>query len=349
MSTLFTIDIHTHILPENIPNFKEKFGYGGFINLDHHKPCCARMMKDDTFFREVEDNCWDAETRMNECAEQHVNVQVLSTVPVMFSYWAKPKDTLELSMFLNDHIADIVKRYPKRFVGLGTVPMQDPKLAIQELKRCKEIGLKGIQIGTHIDVHNPEDMSKPGHRNLDAPEVFEVLKACEELDMSVFIHPWDMISKEKMTKYWLPWLVGMPAESSLALCSLIFSGTFQKLPNLRVAIAHGGGSFPATLARIQHGFDVRPDLCAIDNKVSPTAHMGKFWLDSLVHDPKMLDYIVDLVGADRVALGTDYPFPLGELEPGKLINQMPWGDEQKEQLLSKSALEWLNLDRSFFD
>ena len=348
MSTLFTIDIHTHILPENIPNFKEKFGYGGFINLDHHKPCCARMMKDDTFFREVEDNCWDAETRMQECGEQHVDVQVLSTVPVMFSYWAKPKDTLELSVFLNDHIAEIVKRYPKRFVGLGTVPMQDPDLAIQELKRCKEIGLKGIQIGTHIDVHNPEDMQKPGHRNLDAPEVFRVLEACEKLDMAVFIHPWDMISKEKMPKYWLPWLVGMPAESSLALCSLIFSGTFEKLPKLRVAVAHGGGSFPATLARIQHGFDVRPDLCATDNKVSPTETMGKFWLDSLVHDPKMLQYIVDLVGADRVALGTDYPFPLGELEPGKLINGMPWNDAQKEQLLSGSALAWLNIDRKDF-
>ena len=349
MSKLFTIDIHTHILPENIPNFKEKFGYGGFINLDHHKPCCARMMKDDTFFREVEDNCWDAETRMKECGEQHVDVQVLSTVPVMFSYWAKPKDTLELSVFLNDHIADIVKRYPKRFVGLGTVPMQDPELAIQELKRCKEIGLKGIQIGTHIDVHNPEDMQNPGHRNLDAPEVFQVLEACEKLDMAVFVHPWDMISKEKMQKYWLPWLVGMPAESSLALCSLIFSGTFEKLPNLRVAVAHGGGSFPATLGRIQHGFDVRPDLCAIDNKLPPTNYMGKFWIDSLVHDPKMLEYVVDLVGANRVALGTDYPFPLGELEPGKLINGMPWEDAQKEMLLSGSALEWLKMSREDFN
>lgn len=349
MSKLFTIDIHTHILPENIPNFKEMFGYGGFINLDHHKPCCARMMKDDTFFREVEDNCWDAETRMKECGEQHVDVQVLSTVPVMFSYWAKPKDTLELSVFLNDHIADIVKRNPKRFVGLGTLPMQDPELAVKELKRCKEIGLKGIQIGTHIDVHNPDDMQNPGHRNLDAPEVFQVLEACEKLDMAVFVHPWDMIAKEKMQKYWLPWLVGMPAESSLAICSLIFGGVFERLPHLRVAFAHGGGSFPATLGRIQHGFDVRPDLCAIDNNVPPVNYMGKFWIDSLVHDPKMLEYVVDLVGPNRVALGTDYPFPLGELEPGKLINSMPWSDAQKETLLSGSALEWLKMTREDFN
>ena len=346
MRKLFTIDIHTHILPENIPNFREKFGYGGFISLDHHKSCCARMLQDGVFFREVEDNCWDAETRMKACNHQHVDVQVLSTVPVMFSYWAKPEHTLEISRFLNDHIGEIVQRYPRRFIGLGTLPMQDPNLAIEELKRCKEIGLKGVEIGTHINANVNGTMV---HRNLDAPEVFAVLQACQDLDMAVFVHPWDMMAKENMPKYWLPWLVGMPAESSLALCSLIFSGAFQKLPNLRVAIAHGGGSFPATLGRIQHGFDVRPDLCAVDNPVSPKDYMGQFWLDSLVHEPKMLDYIVDLVGEDRVALGTDYPFPLGELEPGQLIHSMDWPDEKKEKLLSGAALEWLKMKRSDFD
>ena len=311
----FTVDIHTHILPEHIPNFREKFGYGGFITLDHHKSCSARMMKDGEFFREVEDNCWSPEARMKECGHHHVDVQVLSTVPVMFSYWAKPKDTLEVAQFLNDHIAEICDRYPTRFVGLGTLPMQAPDLAIQELRRCKEIGLKGVQIGTHIN-----------DWNLDAPELFPIFEACQDLDMAIFVHPWDMMAKEKMTKYWLPWLVGMPAESSLAICSMIFGGVFERLPKLRVAFAHGGGSFPATLARVQHGFDVRPDLCAVDNPIAPKEYMGKFWLDSLVHDPQMLEYIVGLVGENRVALGTDYPFPLGELQPGKLINGMPWSE-----------------------
>lgn len=337
MSKFFTIDIHTHILPEHIPNFRQKFGYGGFIHLDHHASCRARMMVDDRFFREVEDNCWDAEARLRDCGQHHVDVQVLSTVPVMFSYWAKPEDALEVSKFLNDHIADIVHRYPKRFVGLGTIPMQDPEIAIAELERCKNIGLAGVQIGSHVN-----------DWNLDAPEVFEVLSACQDLDMAVFVHPWDMMSQEKMPKYWLPWLVGMPAESSLAICSLIFSGVFEKLPNLRVAVAHGGGSFPATLGRIQHGFDVRPDLCAIDNPFPPKSYMGKFWLDSLVHDPKMLQYVVDLMGANRIALGTDYPFPLGELEPGKLIKSMPWGDDIKQILLGGAALEWLKLPMQKF-
>src|ERR1035437_494190 len=128
---MLTIDIHTHILPETIPDFKKKFGYGGFINLDHHKTCCARMMVDDKFFREIEDNCWSAEKRMKECDHHHVDVQVLSTIPVMFCYWAKPKDGVEVSQFLNDHIAGIIQKYPKRFIGLGTIPLQSPELAIK--------------------------------------------------------------------------------------------------------------------------------------------------------------------------------------------------------------------------
>ena len=167
MAHIFTVDIHTHIIPEHIPDFKGTFGYGGFIHLDHHKPCCARMMMDDKFFREIEDNCWSAERRLEQCNHQHVDVQVLSTIPVMFSYWAKPQDCLNVSVFLNDHIAEIIERYPKRFVGLGTIPMQAPELAIKELERCKKIGLKGIQIGSHI-----EEM------NLDHEALFPIRPAC---------------------------------------------------------------------------------------------------------------------------------------------------------------------------
>ncbi|CAN5767257.1 amidohydrolase family protein [soil metagenome] len=335
---MLKIDIHTHILPEHIPDWKDKFGYGGFIKLDHHKPCCARMMKDDGhFFREIEDNCWSAERRIEECDEFNINVQVLSTVPVMFSYWAKPADGAEISKVLNDGIAEIVEKKPKRFIGLGTVPMQDVNFAIKELERAKQIGLVGVQIGSNVN-----------QKNLGEAEFFEFFAACEKLGMAVFVHPWEMMGEAGMKKYWLPWLVGMPAETSRAICSLIFSGVLEKLPNMRIAFAHGGGSFPATIGRIEHGFNVRPDLCAVDNDVNPRNYLGKFWLDSLVHDEMMLEYLVKLVGAERIALGTDYPFPLGELEPGKLIESSKFDDESKAKMLHGAALAWLNLTKEIF-
>ncbi len=334
---MLKIDIHTHIIPEHLPNFKEKYGYGGFISLDHHKPCCAKMMIDDRFFREIQDNCWSPETRIKECNHHHVDVQVLSTIPVMFSYWAKPHDALDVSKFLNDHIAAIVHAYPKRFIGLGTIPLQAPDLAIKELERCMEIGLRGVQIGSHVN-----------DWNLNAPELFPVFEAAEKLGASIFVHPWDMMAKEKMNKYWLPWLVGMPAETSLAICSMIFGGVFERLPKLKVAFAHGGGAFPSSIGRIEHGFNVRPDLVAVDNNVNPREYLDRFYLDTLVHDPLMLDFLMQVMGPKQLALGTDYPFPLGELEPGKLIASMPYTDEIKERLLNGTALEWLGLKKELF-
>lgn len=295
------------------------------------------MLDTGKFFREVDSNCWDPVKRIEECDRDHVHVQVLSTVPVMFSYWAKPEHCLEISRFLNDHIADIVQKYPSRYIGLGTVPMQDTELAIRELERCKTIGLKGIQIGTNIN-----------QANLNEERFFDFFKACSDLEMSVFIHPWEMMGEKDMMKYWLPWLVGMPAETTRAICSMIFGGIFEKLPKLKVAFAHGGGSFPATIGRIEHGFNCRPDLVAIDNPHNPKNYLGKFWLDSLVHDKQMLIYLINLFGAEKIALGTDYPFPLGELCPGELIKSIDIDDQTRAQLLSGSALEWLGEKREKF-
>ena len=343
------IDLHTHILPKEWPDLDAKYGYSGFIRLEHHKPCCARMMKGEHFFREVKDNVWDPKRRIEECDQAGVAMQVLSTVPVMFSYWAKPADTLDLSRRLNDHIAEIVRAYPTRFAGLGTLPLQDPDLAAQELERCvRELGLRGAEIGSHVDAN--EHCHGASCRNLDDPGFDVVWESAEKLDASVFVHPWDMMGKERMPKYWLPWLVGMPAETSLAICSMLFGGVFERFPKLRVAFAHGGGSFPFTIGRIERAFHVRPDLTAVDNQRNPREYLAsnerpaRFYVDSLVHDPDGLQFLLKIFGAERVALGSDYPFPLGEQIPGKLIESISAiPQKDKERVLAGTAREFLGL------
>jgi aminocarboxymuconate-semialdehyde decarboxylase len=326
------IDIHTHIMPEKMPNWTQKFGYGEFIHLEHRN-CEACMMKGDKVFRVVEENCFREDIRIQEMDKTEVTMQVLSTIPVLFNYWAKPADGLETSRFFNDHIAETVSKNPNRFIGLGTVPMQDVALAIQEMERCvKELNMPGLEIGTNIN-----------GENLSEKKFFPFYAAAEKLGCALFVHPWDMMGEKQMEKYWLPWLVGMPAETARAICSMIFGGVFEHFPNLRVAFAHGGGSFPYTMGRIQHGFEVRPDLVAVDNELAPKKYIGQFWVDSLVHDSKAFEYLLEWMGEDRICLGSDYPFPLGEHHPGKMIGKMKLGKKTIKKLFYKNAMEWMNI------
>lgn len=295
------------------------------------------MMLDGVLFRECDENLWNPARRLEECDRFGVEIQVLSTVPVMFGYWAKAEHALDLARLLNNHIHSVVQAHPGRFVGLGTIPMQAPEAAIREMERCVvELGLAGVEIGTHVNGWN-----------LDHPRLFPVFQAAQDLGAAIFVHPWQVLGQERLKKYWLGWLVGMPAETSLAICSLIFGGVLERLPGLRICFAHGGGAFPGTLGRIRHGFQVRPDLCAVDNAADPRSYLGKFYLDSLVHDADTLRFLLKLVGPERVALGTDYPFPLGEASPGELIESMRELDPgTRERLLAGSAREFLGLDRN---
>jgi aminocarboxymuconate-semialdehyde decarboxylase len=253
----------------------------------------------------------------------------------MFSYWAQPAHARDLARVLNDHIADAVRSHPGRFAGLGTLPMQSPALAVRELERCrKELGLAGVEIGSHVN-----------DWNLDAPELFEVFEAAEANNVAIFVHPWDMMARERMPRYWLPWLVGMPAETSLDICSLVLGGVLERLPRLRMAFAHGGGAFPGTLGRIERAFAARPDLCGVATRLSPREQLHRLFFDSLVMDAEALRYLIRLAGVERIALGTDYPFPLGEAEAGKLIESLPeLTQAQKERLLAGTAREFLGLD-----
>jgi aminocarboxymuconate-semialdehyde decarboxylase len=330
------IDCHAHILPETWPSLKDKFGYGGFITLEHHQPGKARMMRDDgVFFREIEENCWNPEAILADMNKHNVDVMVLCTVPVLFSYWARPEHTLEWSEMLNDHLASVVRDHPTRFIGLGTLPMQDVQLACQELRRVVTVlGMPGVEIGSNINGMNLDD------RSLDP-----FWAEAEKLGASIFVHPWEMMGSDRTQRYFQQWLVGMPAETTLAASSMIFGGVFDRFPNLRVMFSHAGGSLPFTLGRLSHGYHARPDLCNVNTVQDPRTYIGKFWVDGITHDEHALRYLVDVMGADKVAYGTDYPFPLGDLDHGRFIEEHPQlGSEVKEQLLSKSVCDFLRID-----
>jgi aminocarboxymuconate-semialdehyde decarboxylase len=328
---MFTIDTHTHIIPKDLPDFSGRFG-GEYISLQHHGERKAWMLQGSRRFREITDNCWDASVRLEEMEKHGIDMQVICTIPVMFNYDKPAAHCLEVSRFLNDNIAATITNHPTKFIGLATLPMQDPAMAALELERCMASGFRGVQIGSNIN-----------NANLNKPRFNEFFAACEQLGAAILVHPWEMMGQEHMGRYWLPWLVGMPAEISRAICSMIFGGVFEKYPNLKVCFAHGGGSFLPTISRIEHGWECRPDLVAIDNPVNPKTYLGKFWVDSHVCDHKMLQYIIDLIGADKVMQGSDYPFPLGEAIPGDLVRTAPLSDGDKKKLLGDSAKQWLGL------
>lgn len=345
-----TIDLHTHILPQRWPDWTRRSGYPGWIELEHTGPGCARMCKTldgggRQFFRDVGDNLWDPSKRAAEMAAVGVTTQVLSTVPVMFSHWAKPEHAYDLHRLLNDHIAEVVRGAPSphgglpAFLGLGVLPLQSPELACRELERCVgELKLSGVQIGTHVN-----------GVNLDDPTLRPVLRRAAELGAAVFVHPWDMLGTDRMQRYWMPWLVGMPTETTIAVMSVLFGGVLDDIPNLRICFAHGGGSFPGTLGRISHGFACRRDLFPATAR-DPHAYLAsddspaRFWVDSLVHDADALRLLVHLMGPRRIALGSDYPFPLGEERPGALIRSLPSLTEADRQwMLDGAARAFLNL------
>jgi aminocarboxymuconate-semialdehyde decarboxylase len=342
------IDLHTHILPPSWPDLAAKAGTRGWPAIEPlahagKSGCaCARMTIDGRHFRDIEANCWDPAVRLRECDEGGIAMQVLSTVPVMFSYHQPAHAAHELARFLNDHIAATVRAHPARFAGLCTVPLQDTDLACRELDRSlDELGMRGVEIGSNVNARRGDSVVE---LNLDSPELFPFFEHCARRGAPIFVHPWNMMGQASMQKYWLPWLVGMPAETARAACSLMFGGVLARLPKLKVCLAHGGGSLAFTIGRIAHGFRERPDLCAVDCEIDPLAQLERFYFDTLVHDEAALRFLIDRVGANRLALGSDYPFPLGERVAGQLIRGMVGiAEVDRARMLSGTAREFLSL------
>jgi aminocarboxymuconate-semialdehyde decarboxylase len=380
--------MHTHIMPPTLPDLaalsppsttsSNPYPWPAFHpSADHPTTGAIDMYVGASFFRRVTPSCYDPAARIKDMDAAGVDVQVLSTVPVLFCYDAPLEPATVLARALNDHIGQVCEEGGGRFVGLMGVPLQDCASAVAEVRRVRERWggrVVGVQIGTSVELGDGAVVM------LDDERLEGFWDVCEELDVPVFVHPLGYaLTKENPGRwggYWASWLVGMPCETALAMHVLMSSGVLVRHPRLRLCFAHGGGAFPALLGRIQHGFDCRPDLVATRAcGVTPTEHLkgevpavsgglepgqgqGQIWIDSLLHDPDLMEYVLRKLGpggADRIVLGSDYPFPLGEVPmAGKMLTEdeqlgrfMSW--EDRAGVLAKNTIRFLKLGKEFED
>ncbi|RKP01969.1 hypothetical protein CXG81DRAFT_7136, partial [Caulochytrium protostelioides] len=323
------VDLHTHFLPPDLGDLRQ-FGFDpSWLRLelvhdaDGTTPRHATLIQNGVPFRTLQPPCYDLAARLADFTRPAaagrpapVDVQVLSPLPLLYAYDAPAAHALALARHVNDAIAEACRAHPTRFLGLATVPLQDPAAAAAEVRRvAQQWGdvMRGVAVGTSVQGVGLDD-----RRFADAG----VWDACVAADWCVFVHPWDMRGCKEGERYWTPWLVGMPLETTQTALHVLLSGLLERFPTLRMGFAHGGGALPYLLGRFDKGYACRPDLVAADaGGVRPSTWLarGRVWTDGLVHDPAALALLLRKIGPDRVMLGSDYPFPLGEGAPGEVL------------------------------
>ena len=326
------IDIHNHFFPSSWPDLTARFGTPNWPWIKHTEPGKADIMVGERFFRHIYSACWDPEVRFQEMDRDGIDLQIISATPVLFAYERPVEHALDCAQLFNDAALELCSRGKGRLKAFCQVPLQDTDAACKELSRSMRAGHLGVQIGNHV-----------GTKNLDNAGIVTFLHHCADEGAAVLVHPWDMMSQDRMQKYMMPWTVGMPAETQLSVVALILSGAFDRLPNtLRVCFAHGGGSFAFLLGRLENAWHHHP-IARGDCEHPPSFYLNRFYVDSAVFDQHALQFLVGTLGADQVMLGSDYPFPLGEERVGSLIRQSAFSQDTKTKLLGKNAVRFLGL------
>lgn len=332
-----TIDIHTHFFPQTWPDLAERFGTKEWPWIKHTEPGKAVIMLGDREFRHIYSACWDPEKRLEEMDRDGVDFQIISATPVLFSYGACADHGLDCARIFNDAALELCARGKGRLKSLCQVPLQDISAACKELSRCMRAGHLGVHIGNHV-----------GDKNLDDPGILAFLHHCADEGAAVLVHPWDMMARERMPNYMMPWTVAMPAETQLGIVTMILSGAFDRLPkNLRICFAHGGGSFAFLLGRLENAWSHHP-VARGKSEHPPRHYLDRFYVDSAVFDEDALGLLVRTMGEDRVVLGSDYPFPLGEERIGSLIQRSGLSEQAKAKLLGRNAATFLGLEHKDF-
>lgn len=328
-----TIDIHTHFFPETWPDFSARFGTPDWPWMKHLGDGKAMVMLGSREFRPVTEACWNAEVRLAEMDRDQIDLQILCATPVLFAYERPAAHAVECARYFNDAALELCSRGRGRLFGLCQVPLQDIDAACTELTRCMQAGHLGVQIGNHV-----------GDRELDDEGIITFLQHCASLGAAVLVHPWDMMARQRMSKYMMAWTVGMPAETQLSIVSMILGGAFEKLPReLRICFTHGGGSFAFLLGRLENAWH-RRDITRGKSTRPPSHYLDRFHVDSAVFDGACLRFLIDVMGEDGVMLGSDSPFPLGEERVGSLVRNSPGlSPRTREKILGGTALEFFGL------
>ncbi|HXL88545.1 MAG TPA: amidohydrolase family protein [Streptosporangiaceae bacterium] len=328
------IDVHAHVFPRISRSEARLLADAGEPWLREHADGTGMMMSGDEEYRPVQPVLWEPEARIAAMDGSGVDIQVVSSTPLMFGYRADPGRAALWCELVNERILEYCAQAPGRLLPLCQVPLQHGDLAQAAVDRAAKAGHRGVHIGNHL-----------GPRYLEDPEILGFLTHCAEIGMPVLVHPWDMLGEDRMAgRYMLPWLVGMAAETQLSILSLILAGGFETLPDtLRLCFCHGGGSFAYLLGRADNAWHNR-DIVRRDSPKPPSAYTDRFFVDSAVFDPRALRLLVDVMGADRVMLGTDFPFPLGEAVPGETVRACPELDgAQRTAILGGNAQRFFNV------
>jgi aminocarboxymuconate-semialdehyde decarboxylase len=328
-----TLDIHSHFLPESWEDLGARFGTADWPSMRHLEPGKAMLMKGSEDFRPVYSACWDPEVRLEEMDRDGIDHQIICVTPLLFAYGRPADQAYHCANLFNDHALEICSRGSGRLQAIAQVPLQDTDLSCDVVSRAKEAGHIGVQIGNHV-----------GERNLDDEELERFLSHCADIDMPVFVHPWDMFGGDRTSRYMMGWTVSMPAETQLSIVSMILGGVFDRLPeNLKICFAHGGGSFAFLLGRLDNAW-IHRDIARGKSEFKPSHYLDRFYLDSAVFDEDALRLLVNKMGEDRVMFGTDYPFPLGEQKMGELVRgAASLNETEKRKIMAENAAAFFGI------
>jgi aminocarboxymuconate-semialdehyde decarboxylase len=325
------IDVHTHYVLHGWPDLRPDAGPDALwlkIESEHD----AVIMAGSREFRRISAECWDPDVRIADMDSDGVAAQVVSPTPVFFHYARDAQQAARIARVFNDAALNLVAAAPDRLIPFAQVPLQDIDEACREVDRCTANGHRGVEIGNHV-----------GDRDLDDAGIVTFLQHCAATGTPVFVHPWDMPTSPRLDRWMARWLTSMPAETHLSLVAMILGGAFDQIdPSLRICFAHGGGSFPFWLGRFENAWHRRKDLVATSEH-PPSHYLDRFYVDSVVFDPRALRLLVDTMGPHRVVIGSDYPYPLGERPVGEVIRRSEFLDAaSRAAICHNNALRFLH-------